>query len=220
MVDYILQVQERSALGSRPCRAIRSKGNIPGVVYHKGEDAIPMMVGEREFLKLAHQARPSQVFMLKSESSRLDGRPVIVRDVARDYVAGSVLHVDLQAMKEDEFLSIDIPLRVTGEPTGVKLEGGILSVMTHEITVTCLPKDIPSEVVVDVTAVALGQSIHARDLVLPAGVSLVDDPDETLVSVVAPRGAVEAPKAEEAAAEPAKGAAKAPAAKAAPAKGK
>jgi large subunit ribosomal protein L25 len=154
-------------------------------MYHRGEESVAVALGLKEFTALAKQAKPSQVFTLKSESSKLDGRPVLVRDIARDSVKGQVLHVDLQAMREDEEVTLAIPVRLSGEAPGVKIDKGILSWMVHEMSVSCLPKSIPSEIVVDVTKLGLGQSIHARDIVLPEGVTLVDEPEETIVTVVA-----------------------------------
>lgn len=191
MADFTLLVQERSATGSRACRSIRRQGEVPGVLYHRGEESIAVALGLRDFTHLAKQAKPSQVFTLKSDSARLDGRPALVRQIARDAVKGQVLHVDLQAMREDEEVSLAVPVRVSGDAPGVKIDKGILSLMVHEVTVSCLPKSIPAEIVVDVSQLGLGQNIHARDLVLPEGVTLVDDPAETIVTIVAAGGAAE-----------------------------
>jgi large subunit ribosomal protein L25 len=100
-------------------------------------------------------------------------------------------------------------VKLVGESPGVKNQGGILAVVTHEVSVTCLPKYIPSAVTVDISSLALGQSIHAEQLVLGEGVTLADDASETIVSVVASRAEEEAKPAEAAAAPAA--AAKAPA---------
>jgi large subunit ribosomal protein L25 len=103
---------------------------------------------------------------------------------------------------------------LVGEAPGVKVQNGILTLVTHEVAVTCLPKNIPNQIPVDISALGLGQSIHASDLKLGAGVVLSDDPHETIVSVVAARTAEDEAKPAEgataapAAAEPAKPAAK------------
>lgn len=191
MADFTLLVQERSVTGSRACRALRRQGEVPGVLYHRGDESIAVALGLKEFTYLAKQAKPSQVFTLKSESARLDGRPALVRDIARDLVKGQVLHVDLQAMREDEEVTLAVPIRIAGEAPGVKIDKGILSLMVHEVTVSCLPKSIPSEIAVDVSQLGLGQSIHARDLVLPEGVVLCDNLDETIVTIVSAGGSSE-----------------------------
>jgi len=141
---------------------------------------------------LAKKARLSQVFTFKSESPALNGKSAIVKEVQQDYLKGKVLHVDFQTLRDDEEITIDVPVRVVGEAPGVKLDGGVLTLVTHEVQVTCLPKNIPSVVDVDVSSLGLGQSIHASDLKFAEGVTLSDDPHETIVSVIIPRAVEEA----------------------------
>jgi large subunit ribosomal protein L25 len=171
-----------------------------------------VQVPYKEFTILAKKARLSQVFTFKSSSSKLNGKAAIVKDIQQDYLKNRVLHVDFQTLKDDEEITVDVPLKLVGEAPGVKSENGILTLVTHEVSLTCLPKNIPSQLEVDISQLGLGESIHAGDLKLPAGVVLVDDVHETIVSVVAPRSAEEESKT--GAAAPAEGAA-APAAEAA-----
>ena len=209
--------------GSKRCRR---EGFIPAVAYHRAEKAIPVKVPYKEFTLLAKKARRSQVFTFKSESSALNGKVAIVKDIQQDYVKGRVLHVDFLTLKEDEAIRVEVPVKIVGESPGVKNQGGILAIVTHEVGVKCLPKNIPSAVEVDISSLNLGQSIHGSDLKFVAGVELDDDAEETIVSIVASRAGEEsaaatgdaaAPAADAKAAAPAAGkapAAKAPAAKA------
>jgi large subunit ribosomal protein L25 len=162
------------------------------------------------------------VFTFKSTSSALNGKSAIVKEIQRDYLKGTLIHVDFLTFAENEEVAVEVPVKLVGEAPGVKIQKGILTVVTHEVTVRCLSKDIPLAIEVDITSLNLGQSIHVADLVLPAGVSVDDDEEETIVSVVAARATEEeapaagAPAADAAKAAPA--AAKAPAAKAPAAK--
>lgn len=189
----VIEVQLREATGSSVNRRFRREGRIPAVVYHRGEASISGTLDEREFSRVAAQSRISQVFALKSGDSRLDGRSALVKEVQRDYIKGKVLHVDLQALKDDEEITVDVALKVIGEAVGVKSEGGILTIATHAISVSCFPKQIPSEITIDISELHLGESIHAAALKLPPGVRLRDNPEETIVSVVAVRQVEEAP---------------------------
>jgi large subunit ribosomal protein L25 len=174
----------------------RRLGFIPAVAYHRGDEPKRVKVSYKEFVKIGSQVRSSQVFTLKSDLSGLDGKSAIVKEVQMDHLANRVLHIDLQTLKEDEVIEVQIPVRVVGEAVGVKNDGGILTVVAHEVSVRCLPKNIPEGFDVDISALNVGQSIHARDLALPENVELVNDVDETLVSVVAARQAdVETPAA-------------------------
>ena len=213
MENFTIEVSERATIGKASANRCRREGFIPAVAYHKAEKPLAVQVPLKEFTALASKARRSQVFTFKSSVSSLNGKAAIVKEVQQDYLKGRVIHVDFQTLKDDEEITIDVPVKLVGESPGVKNQNGILAVVTHEVSVTCLPKYIPSAVMVDISSLALGQSIHAEQLVLGEGVMLADDPSETIVSVVASRAEEEAkPAAAEgaAAATPA-AAAKAPA---------
>ncbi len=215
MESFTIEVTERLETGKGGSNRCRREGFIPGVAYHKGEKPQSIKVPYKEFLLLAQKARRSQVFSFKSSHAALSGKVAIVKEIQQDYVKGKVVHVDFQTLNEKEEITLDIPVRVVGEAPGVKVQNGILTVVTHEVSVRCLPKNIPSALDVDISALNLGQSIHAGDLKLPEGVGLAGDEGETIVSVVAARATEEESKPAEGAA----GAAPAAAA-AAPAAGK
>jgi large subunit ribosomal protein L25 len=204
--NFTIEVSERATIGKASANRCRREGFIPAVAYHKAEKPLAVQVPLKEFTALASKARRSQVFTFKSSVSSLNGKAAIVKEVQQDYLKGRVIHVDFQTLKDDEEITVDVPVKLVGESPGVKNQGGILAVVTHEVSVSCLPKYIPAAVTVDISALALGQSIHAEQLVLGEGVTLVDDGSETIVSVVASRAEEEAkPAAAEAA--PAAGAA-------------
>lgn len=231
MEQFSVELIERVADGSATSRRLRKSGFIPSVVYSHGEGNWPMSVNEREFLKLAEKSTSSQVFVLKSEHAGLNDRAAIVKEIQIDRLHNKVLHIDFQALKDNEEIVISVPLKFTGESIGVKEDGGILSVSAHTLSVLCLPRSIPTSIEVGVAALRIGDSIHAKDLELPKGVRLAGKEDETIVSVIIVKQVVEevttavaadgtAVAADGAAAAPADGAA-APAADAAKdAKGK
>ncbi len=211
MENFTIEVSERATIGKASANRCRKEGFIPAVAYHKAEKPLAVQVPLKEFTALASKARRSQVFTFKSSVASLNGKAAIVKEVQQDYLKGRVIHVDFQTLKDDEEITVDVPVKLVGESPGVKNQNGILAVVTHEVSVTCLPKYIPAAVTVDISSLALGQSIHAEQLVLGEGVTLADDASETIVSVVASRAEEEAkPAAAEAAAAPA-AAAKAPA---------
>jgi large subunit ribosomal protein L25 len=199
----IIEIEARSSRGSSASNRYRNQGFIPSIVYHRGEQSLNGLLSYNQFTKIASTATSSQVFALKSKDSHLNGRTCLVKDVQKDFINGKVLHVDLQSLKDDEVISVRIPIHTKGEAYGVKNEGGILSVAVHDLGVRCLPRQIPREIIVDVSELKLNKSIHASDISLPAGVELDDDPHETIVSVVTVRVVEETPAtptAEEAAA--------------------
>jgi large subunit ribosomal protein L25 len=213
---FTIEVSERPNLGKASSNRCRKEGFIPAVAYHRAEEPVAVRIPCKEFTQLASKARRSQVFTFKSTVSALNGKSAIVKEIQRDYLKGTLLHVDFLTFAEDEEVAVEVPVKLVGEAPGVKVQKGILTVVTHEVTVRCLAKDIPAAIEVDITGLNLGQSMHVADLVLPNGVSVDDDEEETIVSVVAARSTEEESSAAAApAADAAKGAAAA--AKAAPA---
>ena len=211
MENFTIEVAERADLGKSGCNRCRKAGLIPGVAYHRADEPVAVQVPYKEFTLLAKKARLSQVFTFKSKSPSLNGKAAIVKEIQQDYLKGRVLHVDFQTLKDDEEIHVQVPVKLVGEAPGVKVQKGILTLVTHEVSVLCLPKFIPTQIEVDITSLGLGESIHASDLKLGEGVTLADDPHETIVSVVVPRAAEEEGKGP-AAAEGAAATAAAPAA--------
>ncbi len=191
MEQYSVEIIERVADGSATSRRLRKSGFIPSVVYAHGEGNWPMSVNEREFLKLAEKSTSSQVFILKSENAGLNDRAAIVKEIQIDRLHNKVLHIDFQALKDNEEIVIAVPLKFTGDSMGVKEDGGILSVSAHTLSVLCLPRSIPSAIDVSVVPLKIGDSIHAKDLTLPNGVRLAGKEDETIVSVIIVKQVVE-----------------------------
>lgn len=191
MTDFTLDAEKRQNLGANAAKRLRTQGFVPSIMYARGETAIPFTVAYKDFVKAAQSARISQVFTFKSKDSEINGRSAIVKEIQKEGLSGKVLHVDFQALHENEEIVVRIPLNIVGEAVGVKLDGGILTVSSHELSVSCLPKAIPQSIDVNVSELRIGQSIHAENITLPQGVRLSGNPLETIVSVVAVRQIVE-----------------------------
>ncbi len=194
-----IEISLRDGKGSSLNRRLRKEGLIPSIVYHKGEVSLNASVVYKDFYRIASQSTSSQVFLLKSNDQRFDGKTCLVKEIQKDFLKNKVLHVDFQTLKDDEQITVRVPIHVKGEATGVKNEGGILTVLMHDLGVTCLPRQIPKDLIINVAELKLGESIHASDIELPSGVSLDDDAHETIVSVVAVRVVEETPVADAAA---------------------
>ncbi len=201
MESFQLEISRREQSSTSANNRLRKEGKIPAIVYHKGEDSVPGVVQYKEFVRLAQMAKTSQVFTLKSDDSAFAGRVALVRDIQKDSLSGKVIHIDFQALKDDEQIRVTVPLKYLGDPVGVKTEGGMISIHTHELTVSCLPKDIPLVIEVDITGLKLNTHLHASELNLPSGVGLISGrEEEPLISVVAMKEEAAAATATDAAA--------------------
>jgi large subunit ribosomal protein L25 len=122
---------------------------------------------------------------------------VLIKELQRDPISGAYLHADLYAVDLQQKIHVSVPIQITGTPVGVSLGGGILDHATRELDVECLPNAIPEEFAVDVSELEVGQSVHVRDIKVLEGVEILNDPDVSIVSVVAPVVVEEEAPAEE-----------------------
>jgi large subunit ribosomal protein L25 len=178
-----LAVELRSKVGKGISRQLRMKGLIPAVVYGKGMDAVTVSVNPRELnAALAGEGGHNNLLTLKGGES-LNGNVVIVADLLRDPLKGTPLHVDLHKISLTEKIKVEVPINLVGTAQGVK-DGGLLDFAMHSVAVECLPTQIPEHIDVDVAALTIGHSIHVGDLMVPAGVKVLEDSRASVVSVL------------------------------------
>lgn len=174
-----LSVTKREERG-KATQKLRTDGKIPAVVYGPKQEATPVTIDKIAFDKVFGEAGESSIIKLEG----IDGTPeVLVHDVAFDPVKGGASHVDFYAIEAGKELTTDVPLEFIGEAPAIKL-GGTLTKALHEVEVTCLPSKLPQHIDVDVsTLVDFESQIHVRDLVIPEGVAVSNDPDEVVALV-------------------------------------
>ena len=189
MAETHLEVQAREKTGKGVARKLRVAGQIPAVLYGGGRPAFSLSLNPLQLHKVLHGSEMGMNTLIDlkvSGHAELDGKTVMVRDLQRDPVKGTFIHADLYEVDLSQKIEVQVPLHLAGKSKGVEFAGGILDHALREIEVRCLPRAIPDEFVVDVTELDLGDSLHVRDIALPAGVELISDGDLSLVSVVAP----------------------------------
>ena len=185
MENLSLSVDVRTLTGKRGARAVRRAGNIPGVVYGI-KDSTPLSIKPKELETLLGTGAGSNViFQLNVEGESRSERPVIVKELQRDPMKDAIVHADFLEIRMDEKIQISVPISLEGESPGEKI-GGTLSQLLRELEIECLPNAIPEQVEVDISGMDIGDVIHVRDLQLPEDVELVADPDEPVVTVMAP----------------------------------
>ena len=180
-----LNVEPRQGGGKATAGQLRRNGKIPAIIYgHISPTAIA--VNAREFRSAFKRITENTIVEL-----HLPGgvHEVLVKDYQRDNLTGQILHVDFYEFEKGKALRTRVPVRLTGNPVGVK-EGGILETQLRELEVECLPKDLPEEVVLDISELALDRAMHVRDLTLPSGVKVLQAADQ-VVCLVAYRKAEE-----------------------------
>ena len=181
-----LEVRPRPEMGTRPSRRLRKQGLIPGVLYGSGKEAQPFAVDGRHLRDaLSTDAGLHAILDVTFEGKK---RPhiAILKDHQLDVVRHVVTHVDLQEIRLDEPIDSTVTIVFEGTSVGVK-QGGLLDMLNHEVMVQGLPADIPEHVTLDVTPLGIGDHGRVDDLAVPDTVTVLDDPEQIICSVLAPR---------------------------------
>ncbi len=213
--SFELVAEFRETQGKGASRRLRHEGKVPGILYGGHADARALSLSQQKLSILLENERfYSTILSLKVGD---ETQAAILKDVQRHPFKNSVLHIDFQRVEENERIRINIPLHFKGEAIspGVKSQGGLVSHMRNEVEVSCLPKDLPEFIEVDLSGLSLNESIHLSQLKIPGGVTLVDlvKEDAAVVAIHSPRA--EEPEPTAAAAAPAAAEGAAPAAGAA-----
>jgi large subunit ribosomal protein L25 len=195
-----LEVREREDLGSRRTRRLRSQGLVPGVLYGKGH-ARAIVIPERELR--AAMTGPSGLHAILDVviEGQATVHPSILADYQQDPIRGTISHIDLREVRLDQAIQATVTIQLVGEAVGVK-SGGMISLVTREVHVEALPADVPEHIDVDVTSMEVGDVLRLADVTVMDNVTLLDDPQETVIATVSvPRGFAELEEAEAAEAE-------------------
>ena len=205
MATASLNATPRSETGTGVARKIRQGGHVPGIIYGHGRAPQALAINTRELERLLSQVNAASTIIELS----FDGSTArtLIREIQRHPFKRSILHVDLQELVAGEKVTVSVPLRFIGTAEGVRNAGGILEEVMHQLHIRVDPSAIPDHIDVDVTNVTIGHSLHVGDIVLPEGVTVLDDADATICVVAVPRAIAETPAVgveavPEAAAEP------------------
>ncbi len=189
--DVTVAAGVRNTRGKNEARRARRAGQIPAVVYGAFQDPVSLAVDPREILKLVRSGTGYNTIL----NLAIDGSgptPVMVVDQQVDPIRGTLLHVDFKRIDLSKRIRITVPVHTSGEPKGVKVQGGLLEVVTRAIEIECLPDEIPDTFTVDVTELMIGQSRRASDVALAGSMKLLSSAETVIAHVVALRGEAEA----------------------------
>ena len=191
-----LKAAPRAEFGSRASRRMRREGVVPGVVYSGGKEAQPFQVSERDVRHVLSEG--AALFDLEIEGSK--AVPVVIKEEQHHPVRGSIQHLDLMQVNLDEAIQAEVAIELEGVDSAPGVRGGgVLEHVTREITVEALPTAIPDNIVVDVSALEINDTLSLAEVTAPDGVTFIaDEPEEiTIVTVSPPRVEEVAPEVEE-----------------------
>jgi large subunit ribosomal protein L25 len=183
-----LDVQPREAAHSRETRRLRRAGQVPGVLYGGGEGPVAFAVGERELRHALH----GKGAVLELSVGGGKATPAVLKDSQRHPVRNEITHVDLLRVDLNVAIQASVPVELFGdeEAPGI-IEGGILEHVTRELTIEALPTDIPESIRVDVSKMEMNATLQLSEIQAPAGITLLDDPDTTVLASITPPSVAE-----------------------------
>ncbi|MGH9474983.1 MAG: 50S ribosomal protein L25 [Terriglobales bacterium] len=183
-ISLALAAKTRDGRGKGPARQLRRSGLIPATLYGERQQPLSLSVDPKEIGRILHsESGHNSIFNLAVDGGQSTAAMVV--DWQREPLKGRLLHVDFKRIAMDQAIRVRVPIHTLGEAEGVKVQGGILEVVTREVEIECLPSDIPEQVTVDVTSLTIGQNIRVADLQVGAGRRVLTEPDRVVVHVVA-----------------------------------
>ncbi len=201
-----IQTEPRESSGTADSRRLRHTGKVPAILYGAGKENENFVLDHDEmFHNLEKEGFVASILTVKTDKGE---QQAILRDVQMHPYKPQVMHVDFLRIKESEAMTIKVPVHLIGEEEAPGIvEGGILTQSINEIDITCLPKDLPEYLEIDISELELNSSLHMSDLVFPEGVQLtgfmyIDEEDEqamadanhAVVAIVPPRAPTEEPE--------------------------
>jgi large subunit ribosomal protein L25 len=196
-----LKAEPRSGAGTTAAKAIRKAGKVPATIYGRHQQPQSLQL-DAHAVTLALGKVSGEHVLVNLEIAGGATTLALIQDVQHHAVKRNILHLDFHALKEDETMHTTVPVIAFGEPAGVKSGGGLLEQIIRALDLECLPKDLPDTIVVDVSALNIGDTIHVNQIALPAGVKALNPPDAVVFHCAAPTVEVEPTPAAEGATEP------------------
>jgi len=187
--SFELDAEFRETQGKGASRRLRHQGKVPAILYGGHSDARRLSLSHQKLLILLDNERfYSTILSLKVGEEK---QAAILKDVQRHPFKNAILHIDFQRVEDNEKIRLSVPLHFKGEAVapGVKTQGGLVSHIRTELEVSCLPKDLPEFIEVDLSGLGLNESIHLSQLKVPEGVQLVElaKEDAAVVTIYSPR---------------------------------
>jgi large subunit ribosomal protein L25 len=199
--EITLTAEPRDQRGKNEARRLRARGLTPAVMYGAGGDPVAVAVSPKDVQGILRSTSGHNTIFnvdVKGQQS-----PVMIVDWQHDPIKGRLLHVDLKRIDPNKRMTAKVPVHTTGDPRGVKVQGGLYEIVTRELEIECLPDEIPQDFTLDVTELLIGQSVRASQIPLTGSMKLVTAPETVISHVVALRtSAVETVEGAAAAPEP------------------
>lgn len=194
MSEAKVVAEVRTGAGKGAARKARQSGLVPAIVYGSDVTPLPIQLNRQSLERLVSSVGTGRLVDLEVGDKK---ELVLLKEVQRHPVRGEIIHADFHKVRLDQEVTVTVPVVLVGEDTERTTDGGIIAVTLYEVTVSCLPTQIPESIEVSTEGLTIGSTITVADLKVPEGVTVMDDPEQAVVSIVAPRVEAEAEEGEE-----------------------
>jgi large subunit ribosomal protein L25 len=181
-----LKAEAREGTGKGRARKLRASGKLPAVVYGAKDDTLSLTLDYHEAEHLFHSISVDNTIINLEVKGKKTPVPTLIREIQTHPFRPDILHVDFLRIQTGVAVELDVPVHVTGTAVGVKDSGGVLEQTIHDLPIRCFPKDIPEEILVDVSGLDIGDAIHVDELDVPEGVEVLLEGRRTVCSVQIP----------------------------------
>jgi len=188
MKSVPLKAYPRTQVRRGEVKKLRSSGRVPAIIYGRQAKPQNLEVSAKEFGDLIHHSASENLLVdLSVENDARAKRLALVQEIQHYPLDGKVLHVDFHEVAENEKVIVQVPVETVGEAAGVKNSGGVLEHVLFKLKVRSMPKDLPEQIIVDVSHLELGKAIHIGEIKVPAGVEILGDKNVPVIAVAMPR---------------------------------
>jgi large subunit ribosomal protein L25 len=189
MKNVAIDIQARTKAGKGVARKLRHAGQTPGVLYGPKAETISLSVNTHEFNKLLNSAGGEPLLFTLNLKSNGDSNShtALIKNLQLHPVDDKIRHIDFYEVLMDEEVQVEVPITAVGKAKGVETDVGVLEIIQRTVKISCLPLAIPRNIQINVSDLELGDVVHVSDITAPEGVRLMDDPETTLMTIVASR---------------------------------
>ena len=185
MAEANLKVQSRKTKGKQEAKRLRQQGLVPGILYGSGMEPVLLALDSKELLVFLHTFGRNRVINLVVGKKR-NAIKSFIYDIQHHPISGDIIHIDLKHISMEEKIHVSVPVHLIGIPFGVKSEGGIIEHISHTLTISALPDNIPVNIPLEISDLKIGDSIHVRDL-NHDNFDFLSDEDTVVVHIITPK---------------------------------
>jgi large subunit ribosomal protein L25 len=185
-----LTAEKRTTTGNSPARALRRTGRVPAILYGRDTESVMLSVSANDMETIFKEGSVGQSIINLAIDGGSKTQPAMIKELQTDPLSQDLLHIDFYEVSMDRKLKVNVPVSTTGKSVGVEM-GGMLQIIRRELEVYCLPNAIPQEIVIDITNLDIGNSVHVEDIDLEGDVEIPHEVNFTVLTVLSPKKAEE-----------------------------